>query len=315
MKRLIKPVRLLFYALSILVFFFIGNFTDMLVEAGIYQVFASEGIVLFYGIIVAALAFLAAVYIAFYKHRPELILINRILGFLLVVIVFLVVFRASGLTDPEKNFKKNAKTPEETEKIELSYVDLFQAEKYLGIGFFKPNFYEYPTLYFYGNVNLEKSLLEHMPIDSVVFINNEFNEPTTSYAPPWLYPEHLKLDYGIIYFKVIGTGFDLLKVEANKLTGQVTYLDKNKGTFLSWPEFLMLNNSIKFNEKSDGKVYTKPFENAGQIPLQFELIKPLLIQNDWMYAKLVDEDLVENGKGWIRWKKENELLINYTLLF
>jgi hypothetical protein len=152
-------------------------------------------------------------------------------------------------------------------------------------------------------------------MDSVFFTNNEFNEPTTYYAPPWLYPEHLKLNYGIIYFKVIGTGFDFLKVEANKLTGQVSYLDKTKGTFLPWPEFLMINNGITFNEKSEGKVYTKPFENAGQIPLQFEYIKPLLIQKDWMYAKLVDKDLVENGKGWIRWKKENELLINSALLF
>jgi len=152
-------------------------------------------------------------------------------------------------------------------------------------------------------------------MDSVVFKRNEFGEFTTSYAPPWLYPEHLKLDYGIMYFKVLGTGFDFLKVEANKSTGQVTYLDKNKGTFLSWPEFLLLNNNLMFNEKSDGKVYSKPTENAGLVPLPFNFIKPLLIQNEWMYAKFVDENMVENGKGWARWKKGKALLIKYDLLF
>jgi hypothetical protein len=294
-------------------------------EAGLYQVAVSEGIVLFYGIIAASLAFLVAIYIAFYLHRPKLIVINRALVFLLVIVIFLVVYRSSVFTDHAKNFNERPKTLEETKKIELSHVNLFHAEKmkinllnneeFLGIGFFKPNFYEYPTLYFYGNINLEKGMSEHMPMDSLVFENNELNELSTSYAPPWLYPEHLRLDYGIIYFKVIGTGFDFLKVEANKLTGQVTYLDKNKGTFLSWPEFIMLNNSLMFNEKSEGSVYNKPFENAGKIPLQFEFIKPLLIQDDWIYAKLVDENLKENGKGWIRWKKGKELLITYVLPF
>jgi hypothetical protein len=323
MKRLLNPLRLLFYIVSILLCFFVGQFFALLSEARVSQAVAGEGVVLFYGIIAAFPAFFAAIYIAYYLQPSQLLLMNKTLGCLLAIVVFLVIYRSTHFADLTNIPNEAPKNSIETKEIELSRVSIFHAEKrkinafkkeeFLGLGFFKPNFYEYPTLYFYGNVNLEKGIPEHLPMDSVVFMNNELNEFTTSYAPPWLYPEHLKLDYGIIYFKVIGTGFDFLKVEANKSTGQVTYLDKNKGTFISWPEFLMLNNSLVFNEKSEGSVYDKPLEDAGQIPSQFEFIKPLLIQNEWMYAKLVDKNLVENGKGWIRWKKGKELLVSYVL--
>ena len=80
------------------------------------------------------------------------------------------------------------------------------------VGFFSPNYFEYPTLYFYGNVKLEKGLTEHILVDSVVFTKDQHNNPTTSYAPPWLYPQHLKLDYGIIIFKVLGLGHDFATI-------------------------------------------------------------------------------------------------------
>lgn len=39
---------------------------------------------------------------------------------------------------------------------------------YQGMGMCKPKFFEYDVLYFY-NPNIEKSYLEHIPTDSVVF--------------------------------------------------------------------------------------------------------------------------------------------------
>lgn len=181
-----------------------------------------------------------------------------------------------------------------------------------GIGFFKPNYYEYPTLYFYGNVNLEKGLTEHMPMDSLVFTKNQYGEPTTSYAPPWLYPEHLKLDYGVLYFKVLGIGHDFIKVVSNKANGQITYLDKNKGKFFSWPEFLMTVNSVETNEAHSIQIHLKPLDHSGTVPLEYEFIKPLIVNDEWLYGKFVDDQLKEKGKGWIRWRKGNELHIKFS---
>lgn len=82
------------------------------------------------------------------------------------------------------------------------------------------------TKYFYGGVNLEKGLQKHLPFDSVVFTKDQYNNPTTNYAPPWLYPAHLKLDYGIIIFKALGVGHDFVKVETNKQTKQTNNLSR-----------------------------------------------------------------------------------------
>lgn len=189
-----------------------------------------------------------------------------------------------------------------------------RVESPMGIGFFKPNYFEHQILYFYGGVNLEKELREHVPADSVVFAKDQYENTTTSYAPPWLYPEHLKLDYGIIIFKVLGEGRDFIKVEANRESGQITYLDKNAGTFTAWPEFLLSVHSVEFNEVSLKKVFVKPLDYAGEVNTTYDFMQPLLVEEDWMYVKLVDDGLHEQGRGWIRWKRNGVLLVSYSLL-
>jgi len=226
MRNFINPVRLLFYTLSILVCFFVGTFMTYLIVAGQSQTLAGEGIILFYGIVSATVALLIAIYVAFYSRLADLILINKVLGLFLVIIAFFVVYRTANFETNANYFDKSPQIIKKSRKIDLVQVSLFSTtpsisqliieDEQIGIGFFKPNYYEYPTLYFYGNVNLEKGLTAHLPVDSLVFVKNQFSEPTTSYAPAWLFPEHIKLDYGIVYFKVIGIGFDFVKGIANK---------------------------------------------------------------------------------------------------
>lgn len=232
---------------------------------------------------------------------------------------FLTLILIASLLSPGMNSANNKRAAENQGR--LAKRNLVQTlllpeqvgNSEIGIGFFKPNFYENPTLYFYGDINLEKGLIEHMPMDSLVFTQNQYGEFSTSYAPPWLYPEHLKLDYGVMYFKVLGIGHDFVKVIANKANAQVSYVDKNHGQFISWPEFLMSINSVEFKEGSSGKVFSKPFEHAGEIAIEYAFIQPLMVHEEWLYGKFVDEQLKEKGKGWIRWRKGNKLYINYSL--
>jgi len=323
MKKLLKPASLLFYFLMVIVFFFIGLYLAKLVGAGKGQMLAGGATVLFYGLVSSGIAFTLALFVAHGVNHNTLIKFNKVLGVLFFLIVSITAYKVitrEKKEDPVKDHPKETTAPAQQEiamvahKASEKQVLQQNVKESMGIGFFKPNYFEHPTLYFYGGINLEKVLIEHTPMDSVVFAKDQYNNPTTSYAPPWLYPEHLKLDYGIIIFKVLGIGRDFIKVEGNKQTKQLTYLDKNKGTFSPWAEFLLSVNSVEFNENSSKKVFVKPLDHAGEVQVTFEFMQPLLVEQDWMYVKLVDESFNEQGKGWIRWKNNNVLQIIYSLL-
>ena len=310
------------YLLVIFVFFMAG-----MTIAGVFGVAKGQGlaggaIIFMYGIITAIIALILSLFLVNKAKIGTIIKINKFLGILFFLAVCLFIYRVINKNKtPLKEYPNNTTTNAYKEMSMVSYKELKKpvltlqnSKHFMGIGFFKPNYFEYPTLYFYSGVNLEKPLIEHTPLDSVVIARDEYNNPTTAYAPPWLYPEHLKLDYGIIIFKVFCIGRDFVKVEVNKKTNQMSYLNKNEGTFMSWQEFLLLSNSVEFNDDSNKKVLVKPLDYAGVVKVEFNFMQPLLIEEDWIYVKLVDGSLKELGKGWIRWKKENVLLITYSIL-
>ena len=317
-----------------LVFFFIGVYAAGFVGAGKNQMLAGGAIILGWGVMFAGIAFLGSFFIAYYVQRKSIVRLNWILLIMLVVLYGVTHYRyIERQKEKDKNeikqpIKKTTKPIMNFEAASMLFnvsslfvnqgdnsTDITQIpEQKIGIGFFKPDYFEHSTLYFYGTVNLEKGILEHTPMDSVVFTNDKHGNLTTIYAPPWLYPEHLKLDYGIIIFKVLGIGHDFLKVEVNKETKQLAYLDKLKGTFVTWHEFLLTINSVEFNDNSSKKVFVKPLDYAGEKKVKFDFMQPILIEGDWMYARFVKESFAEQGKGWIRWKKDNLLHITYSLL-
>ena len=55
-------------------------------------------------------------------------------------------------------------------------------------------------------------------------------------------------------------------------------------------------------------------DHAGKVTIDFSYMQPLLVEEDWMFVKLVNDNLIEQGKGWILWKKEGKLLVRYSLL-
>jgi len=320
MNKLFKPASILMYLLVIIIFFMAGMTLAGVSGVADGQGLAGGAIVFFYGVISAIIAFMFSLFVVYKTKIITVIKINKILGVVFLLAVCIFIYRIILINKdetPEKELPTKVTAPAASNETSMvSFKPVFtkqNVESKMSIGFFSPNYFEYPTLYFYGAVNLEKSIIEHMPMDSVVFTKDKHLNPTTSYAPPWLYPEHLKLDYGVITFKVLGIGHDFIKVEANKQTKQITYLDKEKGTFMSWSEFLLSNNSVEFKHNSLKKVFVKPLDYAGEIKVDFSFMKPLLIEEDWMFVKLVDANLREQGKGWVRWKNNEKLLIKYSL--
>ena len=66
--------------------------------------------------------------------------------------------------------------------------------------------------------------------------------------------------------------------------------------------------------ESNKKVFIRPFEYADVEKVKFAFMQPLLVEEEWIYVRLVNNNLVEQGKGWIQWKNDDTLLIKYSLL-
>jgi hypothetical protein len=134
------------------------------------------------------------------------------------------------------------------------------------------------------------------------------------YAPPWFYPEHLKLDYDMLYLKVLTAGREFLEVEVNRETGQTAWVDRFKGNLVYWPDFLLNVHSVEFIDPANQKVMIKPLTHASEVLSDYTDMHPKLIKDEWLKVDLSDENLNKLSEGWIKWKENNRLLIIYSLL-
>ena len=184
----------------------------------------------------------------------------------------------------------------------------------MGLGFFKPNFFDNPVLYFYGNPNFEKSLNDHYPTDSIVFTKRESGGFDIVQAPPWLLPAHLKLDYDILYFKIRALGTEFAEVIVNSTTHSTSYINVQQGKTILWPEFLLSVSTVEFIPNSNQEIKIKPLAQASSIERDFSFMKPVLIREEWMEVQLMDDDFSLVGYGWIRWRESERLLVTYNLL-
>ena len=313
MKNLFRPACLLLYFLTLVAFFFGG----MTMAAAKGQGLAGGAIVLFYGVIAAGIAFVFALICCYYATDKVVKIINWSLLGLIIIIAGLMKYnsderqREIDRKSEQKNYNYNFYEAE----IQTVGSNKFKDEEtQMGLGFFKPNFFEKPVIYFYGQPNLEKSIQEHTPADSIVTAQAELGGFQITNAPPWLVPEHLKMDYDILYFKVISLGRDLIEVVVNKTNGQTGYMDRNAGEIIFWPEFFLRINSVEFIDPVNQKVLHNNVDHGSEVITKYELMRPILIQNEWMQVELYDDSYKVVDKGWIKWRADGKLLISYSLL-
>jgi hypothetical protein len=314
------------------VFFIAGMYFAGLIEAGKNQGLAGGAIVLGWGVLFAGIAFLLSLFISYYLEHKKIIKLNWILVVLLLIGYGVTHYRfvKRDQLQQEKNeqFKPAPTTPTKTaepvkeptamlvsnntgQAFELASVNM---EKTMGMGYFSPNYYEHPTLYFYGNLNLEKSFMDHSPYDSITFKRNKYNQYEIATAPPWLVPEILKLDYDRLYFKIESLTQEFAEVVVNQQTGKTSFVSRNAGNVIYWPDFLMSMHSVEFYPESREKVRARAFAGSSEIRTAYEFMRPLKVKGDWMEVLLMDDDFKKVGLGWIQWKRNNELLIKFNLL-
>ena len=73
-------------------------------------------------------------------------------------------------------------------------------------------------------------------------------------------------------------------------------------------------NSVEFLEGKEQPVKIKPLDYASEVNIDFVFMKPVLVASEWIHMVLLDNDLKDLGKGWVRWQKDGQLLISYSLL-
>ncbi len=183
----------------------------------------------------------------------------------------------------------------------------------VGLGMAQPDFYNKSTLYFYSP-NLDKAPHDHVPVDSLVFKQTEIGY-TITYAPPWFYPVHLKMDYEILFLQVISLRHDWMLVEVNQQTHLNYWIDKNSVKFIDWPSFLLKVNTVEpINNKNTLK--QKPLEHASEFnSSQTAYLRPVAVRDQWLQVEVLDNNYNIIAKSaWIRWRDLDQLLIKYSLL-
>ncbi|MBK8553645.1 MAG: hypothetical protein IPL53_22360 [Ignavibacteria bacterium] len=294
MNKFTGKASLLLYLMAVLVFFILGGLFVKFSGAAEGQGLAAGAIVFVYCIIFALAALAASIFFVHYSSPKSVVIANRIL--LIIFVILIGIFSLGSLNPEEKRMMAN------------------EFENSMGLGFFKPDYYEKPILYFYSSPDQNKSVQEHPADDSVGFTQKETGGFEISYAPPWLKPEHLKLDYDILFFKVESLTKEFAEVTVNDVTHETKYIDRNAGKILLWPDFLLQVHSVEFKEPGLKKIRIKPLSYAGEVNIAFQIMKPVIIKDEWMLVELFDDNYEKTGEGWIEWNSNNQLLISYSLL-
>jgi hypothetical protein len=277
------------------------------------QGLAGGAMVFSYGLGFAFFAFLVAIFLVSFLQVKTVVRINLIMFLALSVAIGILFLRnPNGETShPETPIPDSPKTEPTSMKLVNLPANLNQN---MGLGFFKPDFVNHQVLYFYGNLNFEKPISDHSPIDSIGFIKTEYGGYVISFAPPYFFPDHLKLDYDILLLKIISVGDDFVEVIVNKETQKTLFLNKYAGQNIYWPEFLLQVFDIEFLDEYPQQVKYKPLVHASEVNLAFSFMHPEMLQDKWMKVALYNDDNERVGDGWIQWRNDNELMISYSLL-
>lgn len=148
----------------------------------------------------------------------------------------------------------------------------------------------------------------------MVFSKTAYGSYEISYAPLWLQPEHLKLDYDLLFFEVRTIVPQYAEITVNKTTRQKAFVHRFKGKVIYWPDFLLQIHSVEMLPDALQKIRIKPLDYAGELYVDFEFMKPIMMQQEWMMVELQDKNFKAIENGWIQWNKNGRSLISYYLL-
>ena len=185
------------------------------------------------------------------------------------------------------------------------------AQSKLGIGIVSIDFNDETRIDFYESSDLTKIL------KTVEFFNDEsinsWNIRNLNSHRNWLQPESLWLDYHQFMFRVKTENIDCFEVYVSDY--KTMWIKKTDLTnFRTWQEYLQNMFSVERIDKNTQNIYSRPFTKSEIIKSdnKDDCFKVKRMQNDWIEVETNHH--CENKKkitGWIKWRNNDELLINY----
>lgn len=308
----------IFCVMAFVVFTVIGMFISGLSGAGDGQGLAAGAIVVGYGMMVGVGGIAVAIIILKTFSWDVIKKINLILGVVMLLLAAALYYRINTQIEEEKKEPKprDVTAPAEDAIMVPTTSALGAENPEMSMGFFAPDFYQGGTLYFYGKPTQGKSVTEQVPWDSIVFKVSDMHQYEITYAPPFLNPSHLKLDYELLYFSLRSEGRDYAEIVLNEADGRTAYVDKFKGRIIYWPAFILSVNTVELKTDFPQPFKVKPLKHAGEVVLEkkYRFLRPDRVQGYWLEVSLLNDGFKSEGRAWIKWRNEDELLVTYNLL-
>ena len=156
----------------------------------------------------------------------------------------------------------------------------------------------------------------HWPlvVDSLLFAPGPYHMEI-AYAPPWFVPAHMKLDYDLLLLRVITLSGNWAEVVVNETDGRTAWVQRSQGIVRLWPEFILGATAVEILDPATNPIRTKPLDHASPLADGADaLLAPLAVQGDWLLVRTHELADRIQPTGWIRWRKDGVLVVEYSLL-
>lgn len=193
----------------------------------------------------------------------------------------------------------------------------------MGVGLVRPVVEAGRALYLYGAPEDDEAVRPDAPVDSIAFVATSYG-PAIGYAPPWFFPEVVKLDYNLFYLRARTLQRHWVEVVVNKSDGRTAWMLAEDADFVSWPEFIVNAFSVERTAADHNPLRARPFEYADPLTDQGDdapgegFLEPLAVKERWLrvrrHAHLGSAPDDKAVTGWIIWREADRLCITYSLL-
>lgn len=185
----------------------------------------------------------------------------------------------------------------------------------LGIGFASVEFEANTTLNFYSSSDSQQ------PSKQVKFINNEEINSITfqdnDEVQNWLNPETLWLDYYQFILRVVNKREGWLEVVVNETNKNTLWIKDDKNiTYRTWGAYLKDLFNIERKDTIEQKLFSAPNSNKQIEYSGMDCFKVIKIEDEWIqvtshpYCDSFENWTTKIDSAWIKWKKNDTLLIN-----
>ncbi len=167
--------------------------------------------------------------------------------------------------------------------------------------------------YFYAYPDYDK-LPDKGAADSLTFFKGEHYVDIAT-APPWFWPEVMKLDYNLLMLRAVTLARNWIEVIVNTQTGQTAWIDRHAVDFRDWPTFLLDVAAVEVAEPGRSAVHVRPFAHADSVATAVrQPLRPRAVQSNWLRVASGEPPGNQAALGWVQWHNEERLLITYSIL-